>query len=80
MKKGIIGICTVMFTLKNGSKKLVRMNAENFAHLVTDFEKKSKSIFKEEFEFSFGGDSFEYNSFGLRRRNGSGFLLEFGAN
>lgn len=44
MRHSINGICNVLFTLKNGSKKLVRMNADNFAHLVSEFTKKKRSV------------------------------------
>lgn len=73
----ITGICSVVFTTVSGGRKLVRMNSNNFAHLVSDFLKKKKSPFKEDFEFRFAGETIVYSGFGLRRRSGPGFFLEY---
>lgn len=70
----------VYFTTKDGKVKVVRMSPRNVAHLVADFTKKMRSIFKEEFSFSFGGESIEYSGFKIKVDGDKDFTLDFSVN
>lgn len=72
----ITGICMVLFSTVFGQKQ-VNMSAQEFAHLVYTFKRKKASCFKEEFTYTKDGKTFEYKGFGLRRRFGKGFTLEY---
>lgn len=69
----------VFFTTNKGTK-IVRMSPRNVAALVADFVKKSKSVFKEEFTFGFGGENFEYSGFKVKVDGEPNFALEFAVN
>ena len=73
----ITGICMVLFSTVFGTEVQVNMDAKEFAHLVYDFKRKKSSIFKEDFTYTKDGKTFEYKGFGLRRRFGKGFTLEY---
>lgn len=70
---------TVFFNTLRG-RKMMRMNGSNAAHLVTDYLKKSASIFKEDFIFSFGGESVSYIGFKIKVKGDPNFSLEYGLN
>lgn len=70
----------VYFKTLKGGTKIVRMSPRNVAHLVADFQKKMRSIFKEEFSFSFGGESIEYSGFKIKVDGDEDFTLDFSVN
>lgn len=72
----ISGICMVLFSTVFGQKQ-VNMSAHEFAHLVYEFKRKKESPFHEDFVYQNGTETFEYSGFGLRRRFGKGFTLEY---
>lgn len=72
----IHGICMVLFTTVFGPKQ-VNMTTQEFAHLVCDFKRKKSSPFHEDYIYKNGTEVFEYKGFGLRRRFGRGFTLEY---
>lgn len=69
----------VFFSTNNGTK-IVRMSPRSVAHLVSDFVKKSGSIFKEDFSCTFGGETIHYNGFKVKVDGESNFALEYSVN
>lgn len=73
----ISGICMVLFSTVFGTEVQVNMDTREFAHLVYTFKRKKASVFKEDFTYTKDGETFRYKGFGLRRRFGKGFTLEY---
>lgn len=75
----LANISTVFFETIHGVKQM-RVNARDVAHLVYDFKTKVASPFKEDFSFTFGGETVHYTGFKIREQGHKDFTLEYSVN